>query len=684
MKIKKKKRQISLSASIINGIISMLVLFSILVSICGSLGYADALKKDYAESTYRMADTAAAIIDGDNLEKYLAEGEDENYRRNKELLEVYCRKIYVSLIYVIVVDRSDYGRFRCLYNTVCNEVDDTDYDEWELGHERDTTNNTYREKYKAIYEDGSKYETVYRLRITDGKKQHITTLVPVHNSKGEVVGILCMQRPMSAFRNRILIYLSVIASLATVFSIIAAVLVLKNNKKNFVIPIKKISEEAARFSKGDLEIHKLQDVGSIKEIADLSSSIEKMGKDMISYINHLTTITGERERITAELSIASTIQENSVPNTFPAFPDRSDFDVYASMTPAKAVGGDFYNFFLIDEDHLAVLIADVSGKGIPAALFMMVSNILITERTRSGGTPAEILEYINDRICKHNQADMFVTVWLGIIEISTGKVIATNAGHDDPAIYRKGEGFEIIKETHGLVMGAMESVKYRNYEFRLGEGDKLFIYTDGIPEATTADEQMFGIERMIEALNKYKDESPEGILNGINESVNEFVGDAPQFDDLTMLCVELKKTSYLKTLTLEASNDNLDKVMEFVDDILEESCCPMKSRMKVDLSVEEIFVNIANYAYGDETGDAKISAGVKDGILTIIFEDGGVPYNPLKKPDPDIGLSAEERKIGGLGIYLVKKNMTSVSYDFKEGKNVLTLTKDYAEDANGN
>lgn len=210
------------------------------------------------------------------------------------------------------------------------------------------------------------------------------------------------------------------------------------------------------------------------------------------------------------------------------------------MDPAKEVGGDFYNFRMIDDDHLMLVIGDVSGKGIPAALFMMVTNILITDRTSMGHTPAQIMSIVNNNLCEHNSAEMFVTVWLGIIELSTGKCIATNAGHEDVAICRKGGNFTVEKTKHGLVAGCMEGVKYKDYEFELHPGDKIFVYTDGVPEATNANEELFGLQRMEMALNEVKGRNPQGILEGVRKRINEFVGDAPQFDDLTMLCFELK------------------------------------------------------------------------------------------------------------------------------------------------
>ncbi|MBR1731801.1 MAG: PP2C family protein-serine/threonine phosphatase [Ruminococcus sp.] len=241
-----------------------------------------------------------------------------------------------------------------------------------------------------------------------------------------------------------------------------------------------------------------------------------------------------------ELNTATQIQNGMVPNIFPAFPERDEFDIYAAMYTAKEVGGDFYDFFLIDHDHLAMVIADVSGKGVPAALFMMASKILISDRTLVGGTPAEILEFVNNRICSNNQAEMFVTVWLGILDIKTGKVIAANAGHEYPALKRKGGKFEVLADKHGFVVGGMEDMKYKDYEFTLNKGDTLFVYTDGVTEAHNTDEELFGDKRMIEALNIDADADPHELISCVKTEIEKFVGDAERFDDITMLCLEYK------------------------------------------------------------------------------------------------------------------------------------------------
>ncbi|MBR1530687.1 MAG: SpoIIE family protein phosphatase [Eubacterium sp.] len=266
----------------------------------------------------------------------------------------------------------------------------------------------------------------------------------------------------------------------------------------------------------------------------ISVYIAKHGHDMVLSQDEISRASANAK---AELNTATQIQNGMVPNIFPAFPGRKEFDIYAAMYTAKEVGGDFYDFFLVDDRHLAMVVADVSGKGVPAALFMMASKILTSDRTLMGGSPAEILKFVNDRICSNNEAEMFVTLWLGILDLDTGKVIAANAGHEYPAIYRNGEKFELLRDKHGLVIGGMEGVRYTDYEFTLGKGDALFLYTDGIPEATNAAEEQFGAQRMVNALNNNPLATPKEILSSVKNSVDDFVADAEQFDDLTMLCL---------------------------------------------------------------------------------------------------------------------------------------------------
>ena len=241
------------------------------------------------------------------------------------------------------------------------------------------------------------------------------------------------------------------------------------------------------------------------------------------------------EATESELRVATEIQASMLPSIFPAFPNRPEFDIYASMDPAKEVGGDFYDFFMIDEDHLALVIADVSGKGIPASLFMMSSKILINDHALMGGTPAEILGRVNKQVNANNDANMFVTVWLGILEISSGKLTTASAGHEYPIININGR-YELLKDKHGLAIGAMPTAKYKNTEITLKKGDSIFVYTDGVAEATDANNELFGTDRTVEALNAIPgDASQKDVLAGVRAAVDTFVKEAPQFDDLTML-----------------------------------------------------------------------------------------------------------------------------------------------------
>ena len=280
--------------------------------------------------------------------------------------------------------------------------------------------------------------------------------------------------------------------------------------------------------------------GEITEFNDLVDSLQQMEIDMNEYVVNLRKMTEDRTRIKSELELAESIQSNMLPSIFPAFPERSEFDIYALMDPAREVGGDFYDFFLIDKDHLAMVIADVSGKGIPAALFMMMSKILVKNYVTTGSSPAEALAAVNNTICQNNTNDMFVTIWLGILTISTGKIIAANAGHEYPILQRAGGQFEVIKDKHGFVVGSMPNIKYSEYEIDFHTGDTLFVYTDGLPESTNSANEQFGLDRILEVLNNEPDGEVEDLFVSMGVAVAEFVQDAEQFDDLTMLALKGK------------------------------------------------------------------------------------------------------------------------------------------------
>ena len=274
------------------------------------------------------------------------------------------------------------------------------------------------------------------------------------------------------------------------------------------------------------------------EIGKLSSDIAELANEMDAHVNRIQQISAENEHINTELKIASDIQMGMLPHNFPAFPDRKEFDLYASMNPAKEVGGDFYDFFLADDDHLVLVIADVSGKGIPAALFMMASKIVIHNMALQELRPSRILELVNKEICKSNPLEMFVTVWLGVLEISTGKLVASNAGHEIPAVKNGSGDFCLYTDPHGLVIGAFDKSQYTDYEINLEPGSKIFLYTDGVAEANDTSQQLYGTKRLINVLSANKEKVPKELLKSVEDDVNVFTNGEQQFDDLTMLCME--------------------------------------------------------------------------------------------------------------------------------------------------
>ena len=334
---------------------------------------------------------------------------------------------------------------------------------------------------------------------------------------------------MRSIRGTMTLLLLVISVLAFISAMILG--------RKIVRPLNLITKRIAGLNEANLEFTMEDEYRTDDEIEVLAESFAKLSHRTVEYVAEVRRVTAEKERIGTELHMANQIQESMLPSIFPAFPERSEFDIYAVMDPAREVGGDFYDFFLIDKDHLCMVIADVSGKGIPAALFMMISKIIIQSCAMLGRGAGEILTKTNEALCSNNRMEMFVTAWVGILEISTGKLTAANAGHEYPAI-KTGGRFELLKDKHGLVVGAMPGIVYKEYELDLKPGDKLFLYTDGVAEATRGGDELFGTKRMLDALNKDPDAEPEMLLVNVRRAVDEFVGDDEQFDDLTMMCFE--------------------------------------------------------------------------------------------------------------------------------------------------
>lgn len=372
--------------------------------------------------------------------------------------------------------------------------------------------------------------------VTDTQFGHNTTAILPIIVNDKTIAFCYVETPMKILESNKKMFVTQLGILTAVVTVILLIISIFLIVRLMIRHIVYVAQEADRFTSDNSVItHKLSEIKTHDEIQVLAENLLKLEIGINEYIDNLTKVTAEKERIGAELNVATQIQADMLPRIFPAFPERKEFDLYASMDPAKEVGGDFYDFFLIDEDHIGLVMADVSGKGVPAALFMVIAKTLIKNRAQIGGSPSEVLAYANEQLCEGNDAELFVTVWLGIIQISTGKGLAANAGHEHPVIRRTGGEYELVKYRHSPAVATMEGIKFREHEFELNPGDSLYVYTDGVPEATNSNEEMYGTDRMLAALNRNPDASPEEALKTVKDDISEFVGEAPQFDDITML-----------------------------------------------------------------------------------------------------------------------------------------------------
>lgn len=534
--MKKKHGSIVRKSAI--GIVIPLVLLAIIACLVGYSGLSDAMSEIYEKGAIEIANTAAVMIDGDRLGALIASnGETEEYQQVYTQLDTLCNTSGATFIYVICPNLTDYNHITFIFSTINRN---SSYTQYAFGYYRQTTNDDYRTKYRRLYEGESESEIVVRDRGYIETDAHITAMVPIKDSDGRTRAILCVQRQMDEITARRSQYIRNIVISLLVLAFIMIYLQSRYLKRILITPMRKITAEAARFAhEGKVAGKSLKDdVARNDEVGILAESIDSLEESIVDYVDKLTKATAEKERMSTELNLATRIQSDMLPNIFPCFPDRTEFDIYATMDPAKEVGGDFYDFFFVDPDHLCLVVADVSGKGIPAALFMMASKITIANNAMMGKSPAQILMDSNSSICKSNREEMFVTVWIGILEISTGRLIASNAGHEYPILKAPDGKFEIVKDKHGFVMGGFDVVKYTEYELTLKPGSKLYLYSDGVPEATNKDGEFFGNDRLLDALNSEPDANPQQILKIVHKAVDDFENGADPFDDMTMMCIE--------------------------------------------------------------------------------------------------------------------------------------------------
>ena len=471
-------------------------------------------------------------------------------------------------------------------------------------------------------------------------------------------------------------------SLTGLFLLLLVVMViLVSRLLNYLVarPIDETNEALGRIVAGDLETK--VEATDTREFESLSEGINQTVDALRGWIAEAES------RMDSELATAKAIQEAALPRTFPPFPEIPKFDVFASMNAAREVGGDFYDFFLVGDDcdattgKLGFVVADVSGKGVPAALFMMRAKALIRDFVMSGLDLGDAVSGVNRQLVEGNDENMFVTAWVGVLDYASGHIDYVNAGHNPPLLWQRDGGWQWLRNKSGPMLGVFD-LPYRTQSIECAEGDMLFLYTDGVTEAFDADEQLFGEERLLEAVGPRQDASPRELVDAVLASVAAHVGEAERSDDITMLALEVGVPSEASdALEVPAIIGELDIVNRFIHEELEQRFCPLRVANKLDIAVEEIFTNVCSYAYPDATEEDPGTVWVRrtytgdPASITVDFIDAGVPFNPLERPDAVTPASIEEAPIGGLGIMLAKQCVDEMRYAYVDGKNVVTLVK---------
>lgn len=482
----------------------------------------------------------------------------------------------------------------------------------------------------------------------------------IYSDEADYYIIASIPKDEALLSRRITMYVTIFIEIIVFASLFVFIFFLI--KKYVVKNIDKINNSLAKITDGDL--NETVNVRSNEEFAVLSDDINATVDTLKRYIKEAD------ERIDKELEFARQIQHSALPSVFPPYPNRIDFDIYAQMNTAKEVGGDFYDFYLLGEDKLAFLIADVSGKGIPAAMFMMTAKTLIKSLVESGIDASEAFIRANNKLCENNEAGMFVTAWLGILELNTGLLKYVNAGHNPPLIKRNGEYFEYLCSKPNFVLAGMENIKYKAYEIQLSPGDEIFLYTDGVTEATDVSYELFGEDRLLESLNENCSLTVKQLCNKVKSDVDKFVGNALQFDDITILAVKLNCILSNDSIVVSPDTESMNLVYNFIDNKIIELSLDKSISNKIKLVTDEIYSNIINYSGATK---AKINFCTSGKSIFLTFFDNGKPYNPLATENPDISLAAEDRTEGGLGIYILKKTASAIDYSNKDGFNILTI-----------
>ena len=445
-----------------------------------------------------------------------------------------------------------------------------------------------------------------------------------------------------------------------------------NGIRLVVAPIEKFSEAAKKIAHGEFNT-KLPTIKSKDELKGLHDSFEYLQESLVRYIDELKATTANKERIESELRIAREIQMDMIPKSFPGFPERNDIALTAKLIPAKEVGGDLYDFF-INDDKLYFIIGDVSGKGIPASLVMAVTCRLFRSVSAHLNKPEDIIASLNNSLSEANETNMFCTAFLGVLDLKTGKLNYCNAGHNAPYVIAKDGSVCPLEVEPNLAMGLLAGFPYQGQEISLGCDWALYLYTDGVNEAENNEKEQFGEDRLLSLLKENAARTPDDLIESTLDGVHAHVQEANQSDDITVMC--MKYCNMEKSIVLTNNLSEIGRLTAFIEEIGQEFSLAPDVVFNLTLVLEEAVVNIINYAYPKEEHERIfLSAKLQNGSIVLMLTDTGKEFDPTLAPEADVTLSAEDRQIGGLGIFLIRQIMNEVKYERLEGKNILTLEK---------
>lgn len=532
--MKTRRHLFRLQPKMIFGLLVMTVALVIALTSTIAVLYRNQMEEQYSDIAFDQATIAAGFIDGDTIEKYYKTGQkDEYYEEVANYLLSIKQNVDLEYFYVVVPEED-----QMVYI-------------WDVGTEEDTgvcdllDADAYYGGGKENMHNAFENKDQRNILITRNEEYGYlaSAYVPILDSNGTPVALSSVDISMEEINRDISSFVMTSITVSSGVLLISIIAYYFYIRRIVIQPAEKLHEATTKLIRSNME--KLDsfeiDIHTGDEFEELASSFKHMTKELKEYIQNLSEVTAERERIGAELDVAKHIQSSMLPCIFPAFPDRKEFDVYATMNPAKEVGGDFFDFFMVDDQHLAIVMADVSGKGVPAALFMVIGKTLIKDHTQPGVDLGAVFTEVNELLCESNSEGLFITAFEGVLDLVTGEFRFVNAGHEIPYICKKGDTYHPYKIRSGFVLAGMEGIKYKSGSIQLEPGDKLFQYTDGITEATNSQDELYGMSRLEQILQKYQDKTPMELLPLIKEDIDKFVGEATQFDDITMLCLEYKE-----------------------------------------------------------------------------------------------------------------------------------------------